>query len=320
MLIMNSIERMLLSLRGLSVGDAFGEKFHALPESIKHMLIFRDLPPPPWPYTDDTEMALSVVEMLRKWGRIDQDELAEGFARRFDPHRGYGAGAYRLLADIHAGADWRAEAPAMFGGSGSFGNGAAMRIAPLGAYFADDLDAVVENAVLSAQVTHAHPEGAAGAIAVAVAAAIAWCVGQGEDITPQTFLERVADHVPPSKTRGGIIAATNQSFDLCMTEVEEGRKLDIAPGEVARVLGSGQRVSVQDTVPFALWCAARHLDNYEEALWATASGLGDVDTTCAIVGGIVSLSAREKGIPDRWLQSREALPEGFELANLPNDG
>src|SRR5258707_3583505 len=69
---------------------------------------------------------------------------------------------------------WREEAQALFGGQGSFGNGSAMRVAPLGAYFADDLDAVVEQASRSAEVTHAHAEASAGAIAVSLAAAQAW--------------------------------------------------------------------------------------------------------------------------------------------------
>ena len=49
-------------------------------------------------------------------------------------------------------------------------------------------------------------------------------------------------------------------------------------------------------MPFALWCAARHIDNYEEALWATVSGLGDRDTTCAIVGGVVTLATGRRAI------------------------
>jgi ADP-ribosylglycohydrolase len=74
-------------------------------------------------------------------------------------------------------------------------------------------------------------------------------------------------------------------------------------------LGNGTRVSAQDTVPFALWCAARHLGDYEEALWQTVSGLGDRDTTCAIVGGIVAVSTGVEGIPGLWLRRREMLPE-----------
>ncbi|MEA5594520.1 ADP-ribosylglycohydrolase family protein [Rivularia sp. UHCC 0363] len=67
---------------------------------------------------------------------------------------------------------------------------------------------------------------------------------------------------------------------------------------ISAILGNGTKVSAQDTVPFTLWCAAQHLDNYEEALWLTVSGLGDRDTNCAIVGGIVSLSTGVESIPD----------------------
>ena len=64
------------------------------------------------------------------------------------------------------GAPWRTVASQAFGGEGSMGNGGAMRVSPVGAYFAEDLDAVVEHAAASAMVTHAHPDGRAGASTV----------------------------------------------------------------------------------------------------------------------------------------------------------
>ncbi len=79
------------------------------------------------------------------------------------------------------------------------------------------------------------------------------------------------------------------------------------------VLGNGTGISAQDTVPFALWCAAQHLNNYEEALWLTVSGLGDIDTTCAMVGGIVALYTGVAGIPTGWQQARETLPNWYLL-------
>jgi hypothetical protein len=57
-----------------------------------------------------------------------------------------------------------------------------------------------------------------------------------------------------------------------------------------------------------LWCAASYLTDYEAALWHTASGRGDVDTNCAIVGGIVGARVGLAGIPAEWIQSREPLP------------
>jgi ADP-ribosylglycohydrolase len=195
---------MQLSLSGLSVGDALGQRFFGVGEQLNERIQQRQVPPRLWRYTDDTEMALSIVETLWRYGRIDPDVLAQSFAERYNPSRGYGAGAQRLLVKLQWGADWRVEASQMFGGSGSYGNGAAMRVAPLGAYFADNLAGVRENAMLSAQPTHAHPEGIAGAVAVAVAAALAFQVGEGESMQPVQFLELVAENVPESETRSGI--------------------------------------------------------------------------------------------------------------------
>jgi ADP-ribosylglycohydrolase len=169
------------------------------------------------------------------------------------------------------------------------GNGAAMRVAPVGGFFYNDLQRAAQEAQLSAVITHAHPEGQAGAIAVAVAAAIAANTPcpSGSD-----FLKEVLKFVPK-----GI---TNNRLQLA---------LDIPPDELyqaVQMLGSGNEVSAQDTVPFCLWSAAYHLNDFEQALWWTARGRGDSDTTCAIVGGIVALSANN--IPQHWLRQREPIP------------
>lgn len=283
----HALTNALRSLDGLSVGDAFGELFFLYDIDPKRASL-DDLPPGPWSWTDDTHMALSIVEVLGTYGHIDQDALAQAFARRFlrDPYRGYGSGAKRLLRQIAAGADWREIAPRLFG-IGSYGNGAAMRVAPIGGYFYEDLRRAAEEARLSAMITHAHPEGQAGAIAVAVAAAIA---ANTPHPTGRDFLQEVLPYVPESLTRRRIRYA-----------------MDIPPDaleEAAARLGTGYEVSAQDTVPFCLWSAAHHLDNFEEALWWTVRGGGDCDTTCAIVGGIVALATE---IPALWLQRREPL-------------
>jgi ADP-ribosylglycohydrolase len=290
------LERALLSLDGLSVGDAFGQRFFYAP-SVESLIDERAVPAPPWPYTDDTEMALGIVEVLRRWGHIEQDDLAGVFARRYrvNPHRGYGATAHDVLQAIGAGDPWQLASGSVFGGMGSMGNGAAMRVAPLGAYWADGYATVVEQARLSAEVTHAHAEGKAGAIAVAVAAAWAGRRGNGEAHgSGRVLLEVVLEHTPSGETRRGLEHALSLPFDLSVPTA-------------ASLLGNGSRVTAPDTVPFALWCAARHIDHYEEALWETVSGLGDRDTTCAIVGGIVVLAAGRPAIPPDWLAAREAL-------------
>ncbi len=266
------------SLDGLSVGDALG----ALAR-----LDGRQLPPGTWRYTDDTAMACSVVEALQQRGTLDPDDLFQRFARRYqaEPNRGYGPGMILLFHQVRKGMAWETAVRDLFGfGEGSFGNGAAMRVAPVGAYFAEDYEEVVAQARASARTTHAHPEGIAGAVAVAVAAAAA-VRGEADLFGP------VLEHTPPGLTRDGL---------------ERARTLQASPEEAARELGSGQQVTSQDTVPFCLWCAARYRDSYVECFWSTLAGQGDRDTTCAISGSIVALSADD--LPDEWLARREPLP------------
>jgi len=291
------LARAQCSLEGLSVGDAFGERFFAASFLVAQLAAQRQLPVPPWRWTDDTAMAIAIVATLRADAGIDPDRLAVRFADAYseEPLRGYAEGMHRLLPAIRSGAPWRSAAGQLFGGQGSYGNGAAMRVAPLGGYFADDLPAVVEHARRSTVVTHAHPEGVAGAIAVAVAAALAWQAGQGTARpAAAAWLEAIVALVPPSEVRSRLLVAQ--------------RRGAVTPARAAVALGNGSRVSAQDTVPFALWCAAHYLDSYEDALWAAVSVGGDIDTNGAIVGGIVALYTGVAGIPEEWRASREPLP------------
>ncbi|MFC1852479.1 ADP-ribosylglycohydrolase family protein [candidate division CSSED10-310 bacterium] len=291
----SSIELAKLSLEGLSVGDAFGEQFFGEPELVKSAIRHRQLPESPWHVTDDTIMALGIVEVLEQYHMINQDALARTFAVNYhlNPTRGYGGMAHRILGEISCGGDWRSISSAVFNGMGSFGNGGAMRVAPLGAYFYEDTQRVIEQARQSAEVTHAHPEGKAGAIAVALAAAfVSASAQQSTSTSGKEMLEFVAALTPESDTRSGIRTALTLPFSSPVDTV-------------VRTLGNGSYISAPDTVPFCLWCAAKHLENYEEALWTTVSGLGDRDTTCAIVGGIVILATGGQSIPEHWLNSRE---------------
>lgn len=286
---MGDMDRALLSLTGLSVGDAFGQRFFSLDwQTIQR----RELPAGPWRWTDDTHMALSIVEHLLDQGELRQDQLARLFANRFDrdPERGYGMGAVRLLVRLAEGSDWRQLAPKLFE-SGSYGNGAAMRAAPIGGYFWGNPELAAAQARKSAEITHAHPEGQAGAMAVAVAAALA---PMKAALVGQHFWQPIIELVPAGRTHEAIVEAAR-----------------IGPEDhqrAASMLGTGGQLAAFDTVPFCLWVVANHGFDYELALWTTVAGMGDMDTTCAIVGGIVSLTAE---IPQEWFDRREPLPEDF---------
>lgn len=279
------LRRTRLCLDGLSVGDAYGELFF-------HQPVNEILPSPPWPYTDDTVMATAIYEQLAEFGEIHPEPLAKRFAQRYleEPLRGYGRSTISLLKKINNGVNYLQASRAAFNGQGSMGNGSAMRVAPIGAYFADDIEQVMFHARNSASTTHANRDGVDGAVAVAVAVATArtW-IYLDTPINGWRAVSHVASTLPSGAIR------------------DELEKASIFDGDVlsaAAHLGNGSKVLCSDTVPFCIWNAFR-VTSFEDAMQTTVSVGGDMDTNCAIVGAIVSMAGHK--IPKHWLAARESL-------------
>jgi ADP-ribosylglycohydrolase len=203
---------------------------------------------------------------------------------------------HALLPALRDGGDWRWLSERLFPG-GSYGNGSAMRVAPLGAYFRDaPAGQVVAEAERSAEVTHAHPEAKAGAVATALAV---WVAGRSRDgrlSDPAEWWKALLAPLDPSlRVTRGLRRAESLSPDASLSEA------------VAR-LGNGSHVTCADTVPLALWIAMRHLDDFETAVRHALAAGGDTDTVAAIVGGIVAARVGPRGLPPQWVAAVEPLP------------
>ena len=183
---------------------------------------------------------------------------------------------------------------------GSCGNGSAMRVAPLGAFvyensenWADPIGHLIEEATLQAEVTHCHAEGIAGSIAVSVLAYYLSSFGAvsqdldlysavRSDLTPFKIYDYVLSYVPSGKVYDGIVKASELPLDLPLMKVIE-------------ILGNGTHVTCQDTVPLCIYLVVKGLftykleNYYENTLIETCKCFGDVDTNCAIVGGLVGI-------------------------------
>ena len=274
--------RARVALEGLSVGDAFGERFFVSPATVDGLI--------------EQRAGVGAVAMDRRH-RHGARRLRGAREPRCDDHRDALATVFARrywlpfsLGFVDEGVPWSEAATTVLRGEGSMGNGAAMRVAPVGAYFADDLDAVVAHAAASADPTHAHPDGRAGAIAVAVATAIA--CRDGAQALASTLFDEVLARTPDGPTRDGLAYARRLG-------------LDVDVRTAVTTLGNGSLVIASDTVPLSVWAAARHLHDYEEAMWTTVAALGDRDTTCAVVGGIVASTGAS--IPEHFLRAREPL-------------
>jgi poly(ADP-ribose) glycohydrolase ARH3 len=259
-------------------------------------------------YTDDTAMAIGLAESIIQAGRLDQQHLGDTFQANFrrEPWRGYASGPPTLFAMVERlGISYAEAARNLFGGQGSFGNGAAMRIAPLGLFFHDapDLD---EQARLSASVTHAHPIGVDGAAVLACAIAQAVELEPGAPFPRSDFIRRLADCA-----RSGEMRAKLAQVDKLLEE-EEG----ISPRAAAVRLG--QSVAAHESVPYAIYAFLRHPQSFEDCLFCAALNSADRDTVaamaCAIAGAYLGIQA----IPQPWrekVEKREHI-EGLAIGLL----
>ena len=69
------------SLKGISIGDAFGESFFGEREKVLNHIRERKIPDTRWEFTDDTVMAIAVYDQLKTNSEINQNQLATEFLR-----------------------------------------------------------------------------------------------------------------------------------------------------------------------------------------------------------------------------------------------
>ena len=251
-------------------------------------------------YTDDTHMAIGVAESLLERKGLDGEHMARTFIRNFDaePWRGYGPGPPRVFARIKAGEPWDKAAGRVYGG-GSFGNGAAMRVAPVGLLYHDDRERLRQVAYGSSLVTHAHELGKEGAALQAYAVALA-CRTQPTTLDRQRFLDELeqfaVNRVYKEKLRkmGGLLAGQGQR-----PSASSGQRQG-EPDRLKVVMALGNGIEAFNSVPAAIYSFLRYPDSFEEAVVYAISLGGDTDTIGAMCGAISGAYLGVEAIPELW--------------------
>ena len=241
---------------GAIVGDVIGSAYEASPIKQTDFQLF----PPGARFTDDTVLTVATAEAL-----LGDGDYAAAYRRygRAYPNAGYGGSFYRWLFSEGAGP------------YGSWGNGAAMRVSPVG-FALDSVDAVLAEAARSTAVTHDHPEGIKGAQATALA----------------VFLAR---------------AGTSKA--MIKAEIQDGFGYDLNRPLDAIRPGYRFDVSCQGSVPESLIAFLESAD-YESAVRNAISLGGDADTMACIAGGIAQ--AFYGSVPEPVAgEVRARLPDDF---------
>ncbi|HEX5269927.1 MAG TPA: ADP-ribosylglycohydrolase family protein [Gemmataceae bacterium] len=282
------LDRFRGCLLGLAAGDALGGRFEAQsPDWITGRYptpaaLVADPPGDTLHYTDDTQMAIGVAETLVENLEVLEERLCHHFVANYVPSRGYGRGARCVLEAMEEGQDYRTVAATQFP-SGSLGNGGAMRVAPVGLLFHDDLDEVWEQARRSALPTHTHPLGIEGAQLLAVAVAL--CLRPTE-FDRAAFFEELLRRCQSDEYRGRLErAAAAQS-----------------PEDVAR-LGNG--IKAPESVPTAIALFASAPESYTEVVGRAILLGGDTDTIAAMAGALSGAYLGVEAIPAALLHRLE---------------
>jgi poly(ADP-ribose) glycohydrolase ARH3 len=285
-------DRFVGCLLGLAVGDALGACFEGqtadyITRRCPTPQALLDQPPrDTLLYTDDTQMAIGVAEALVEDGEIIEATLCRIFAANYVPSRGYGWGARLVLEAMEEGRDYRTIAETHFPG-GSYGNGAAMRVAPVGLFFHDDPERVMYQAEQSSLPTHRHPLGIEGAQLLALA--VAHCMRTD-----------ALDHS----------ALFDELRARCRSDVFR-LKLDLAattrtPADLP-ALGNG--IQAQESIVTALACFASSPDDYLTAIGRAILLGGDTDTIAAMTGAVSGAYLGVGAISQELLTRLEDHPE-----------
>ena len=280
-----------------ALGDVFGAPYEGgLAERLLWLMLGRRRGKRRW--TDDTQMSVDVMESLLACNRVEQDDLARRFARSYRWSRGYGSGAAKLLKRIRQGEHWQSANRTVYP-EGSFGNGGAMRAAPIGLFYGAEHEQRLVQAVRDATVvTHAHPVGQDGAVVIALTAALI-----------------CRDHPVPEILKQLRLYMQTVDMQNRLAAVERLLQAEhpVLPKQAASALGNGIRAIDSCGTAFFIGIAFRKTPFSELLAYIRAVG-GDTDTIGAMAGAIWGAASGYRQLPEALLQQLEQRRYLEELA------
>ena len=294
-------KKFLGSLLGAALGDAVGASWegHRLAEEqeIELTTSLRGL----LRYTDDTHMTIGVAESLAERGGFDGAHMAGRFVENYyhEPWRGYGPGPPKVFRLIKGGKPWDEAAGDIYPG-GSFGNGAAMRVAPVGLFFWNRSVELGEVAYQSSLITHAHVLGIEGAALQAMAVALAVAGDPAFPFEPLPFVSRLLDFTTEDTYHKKLA-----KFGMLLERPDDRKR-------VVRELGHG--IEAFNSVPAAIFAFLSHPKDFTSAVIYAVSLGGDTDTIASMAGAISGAYLGIDSLPGDWLNRLENRDYLFSLA------
>ncbi|XP_055951051.1 ADP-ribosylhydrolase ARH3-like [Argiope bruennichi] len=276
-----------------------------------------------FPYTDDTCMTLSVASSLVENKKVDPKDLAKKFVAEFysQPKRGYGMNVISVFSALKETnfEDVFLPGKMQFNGSGSYGNGAAMRIAPIALFNHSKTDESLQSDVEEcSRITHNHPNGYNGAILQCLAVKAALKSDSSKEFDPVEFINQL------EKKMETIEMKDNSPYCESLKKIKEiylQDQEDISAEEIAEYLGHD--VSAHKSVPTAIYSFLRGmkpfpdydcLNPFVRTIYFAISVGGDTDTIASMAGSIAGAYYGIEAIPTELQERCEFKDEVDNLA------
>lgn len=284
---------------GCFLGDAFGAGLEGMNHDMAkaHLNIIAERFPRK--YTDDTDMTLALAESITQSGKVDPEDIAEKFRLYCDLTRGYAIGTIRAVLALRAGAAWDQVARIVFE-KGSFGNGAAMRVSPVGIFYHHNMEELQKAATEQSNITHVHPLGQWGSVMQASIIGLVMLQNPKEPFRKEEVIQKLREVFCPGPFE--YLKALNEIENMFIQQKRAESK------EVVQQLGNG--IEAHRSVPSACYIALAYSPDFREAIQAAISLGGDTDTIAAMVGAIIGAHVGEKGLPADWIDQLEDSPRG----------
>ncbi|CAL1543286.1 unnamed protein product [Lymnaea stagnalis] len=295
-------------------------------------------------YTDDTAMARSVAGSLIDKGQFDAPDMGKRFAEEYfrEPDRGYGgsiAAVFDGIRDTNT-TDVYQPASKQFEGSGSYGNGGAMRIAPAALFTFCDNNATKLISLVSSitRLTHTNHLAIHGAILVALAVDQSLRLPQDTAVDCDEFIEALIIKLRPleeehdkssmgppplKKNSKRVLDASATPYCAKLKRIKEMLKEpNLKTATVVEELGTD--VSALGSVPAAVLCFLKaaiqnipklkdHNKFSQTVLYAITLG-GDTDTVATMAGAMAGALYGMEAIPESWRYYCEGVADAETMA------
>ncbi|KAK6635800.1 hypothetical protein RUM44_001054 [Polyplax serrata] len=337
---MAALDKVLLAskfrgtLVGALLGDCLGAPYEDVGSiSLRQLQSYFDkmetanLKGPCKPYTDDSAMTRCITKSLIEKETVDEVDIAKKFITEFykEPNRGYGANVVSVFDKLLSTqvSDPFGPAREQFNGSGSYGNGAAMRTSPVALLYHDNVSDLIKMATSVSKITHTHKLGVNGAILQCLAIRKSLQLNPKNKLDINKFASELISEIKEVEANTDALNINKYTYESQLKAMKDFFTREQSPAEDEVVTTLGNSVSSIFSVPTAIYCFLRaqesipHIETdnpFRRAVQYAISLGGDTDTIASMAGAIAGAYFGIEGINVNLQKQCEKIDETLEMA------